>query len=267
MKQPLFLSLLSGICCMGILHAASIPANDPSIVGWATGYQDLVRGPNDISNPGNGNANFGDPADLLGPAGANGADQPVVSLGDGGSVILTFANPITNGSGDDFAVFENGNGGYLELAFVEVSSDGTNFFRFAAISNTQTDTQISTFGTLDPNNITNLAGKDPFGVGTGFDLEELSGQPGLNILAVTHVKVIDVVGSINPAYGTRDSLNNLINDPWTTDFSSGEPGFTGTGGFDLDAIGVIHAIPEPSLMLLCTLGLGFLLRYASRKTI
>lgn len=247
------------------IQAGPVPANDPAIVAWATGYSDLIRGLNDISNPGNGTASFGDPADLIGPSGANGSNQPVVSLGDGGSVVLTFANPITNGAGDDFAVFENGNAGYLELAFVEVSSDGSAFFRFAAVSLTQTDTQIGAFGTMDPDNLTNLAGKYEFGMGTGFDLQELSGQAGLNINAITHVKVIDVVGSLDPTYGTRDSLNNLINDPWPTDFSGGVEGFTSTGGFDLDAVGVIHSIPEPSLLLLCTLGLGILIRYASRK--
>lgn len=246
-------------------QAGPVPANDPSIMAWATGYQELIRGPNDISNPGNGNADFGNPADLIGPSGANGAEQPVVSLGDGGSVVLTFANPITNKTGDDFAVFENGNAGYLELAFVEVSSDGNTFFRFDAVSLTQTDTQIGAFGTMDADNLTNLAGKYEFGMGTGFDLQELSGQAGLNPNAITHVKIIDVVGSLDPAYGTRDSQNNLINDPWTTDFSGGVEGFVGTGGFDLDAVGVIHSIPEPSFFLLCSLGLGLLLRYASFK--
>jgi hypothetical protein len=52
------------------------------------------------------------------------------------------------------------------------------------------------------------------------------------------VRIIDVVGSIDPAFGTRDSLGNLINEPFPTPFSS--------SGFDLDAVGVIHAIPEPA---------------------
>lgn len=260
-----FITLFCLCTGLAVLQAGPIPATDPGIVGWATGYQDLQRGPNDISNPANGNASFGDPADILGPAGADGANQPVVSLGDGGSVILTFAQPITNGSGDDFAVFENGNGGYLELAFVEVSSDGSSFFRFAAVSNTQTDTQIGPFGTMDPDDLTNLAGKYGYGIGTGFDLQELTGQPGLNINAITHVKIIDVVGSINPAYGTRDSLDNLINDPWPTDFSAGAEGFVGTGGFDLDAVAVIHAIPEPSLLVLSLLGLACLCRHVYRN--
>jgi hypothetical protein len=248
------------------LYASPIPASDASIIAWATGYQDLIRGPNDISTPGNGNAAFGDPNDILGPSGANGSDQPVISLGDGGSVVLTFAAPITNGSGDDFAVFENANGEFLELAFVEVSSDGSNFFRFAAISNTQTDTQVGTFGQLNPNDLSNLAGKYSFGIGTGFDLQELAGISGIDINAVTHVKIIDVVGSIDSEYATYDSLGNIVNDPWKTDFSSSDdPNFTSTGGFDLDAVGVINAIPEPSSVVLIFFGIAFLVRHVLRK--
>ena len=38
---------------------------------------------------------------------------------------------------------------------------------------------------------------------------------------VTEVRITDVVGSIDPWYGTRDSLGNLINDPFKTPFASG----------------------------------------------
>jgi hypothetical protein len=44
--------------------------------------------------------------------------------------------------------------------------------------------------------------------------------------------VIDVVGSIQNQYCSRDANNNKINDPWPTGW--------GNGGFDLDAVGVIH---------------------------
>lgn len=63
-------------------------------------------------------------------------------------------------------------------------------------------------------------------------MQELTGIPQLNINSITHVKIIDVVGSINPTYGTHDKNNNIINDPWPTPFNS--------SGFDLDAIGVIN---------------------------
>ena len=87
-------------------------------------------------------ASFGSAASALGPADAYdfGTGLPstspttVVSLGDGGSITLTFAHPLSDGTGPDLAVFENAfNDTFLELAFVEVSSDGANFVRFPAI--------------------------------------------------------------------------------------------------------------------------------------
>ena len=65
-----------------------------------------------------------------------------------------------------------------------------------------------------------------------FDLEELSSQSGLDINKITHVKIIDVVGCIQANYATYDQYQNIINDPWNTPYPS--------GGFDLDAVGVIH---------------------------
>jgi hypothetical protein len=98
----------------------------------------------------------------------------VVSLGDGGSAIVGFEKPIKNGPGFDFAVFENGFiDEFLELAFVEVSSDGVNFFRFKATSNTQTDVQMGPFDyNADATLINNLAGKYRAMYGTPFDLEK-----------------------------------------------------------------------------------------------
>jgi hypothetical protein len=115
-----------------------------------------------------------------------------------GSAILTFQNPISNGTGFDFAIFENSfNDVFLELAFVEVSSDGVNYIRFPATSNTQTTTQIGPFdNTGDATKLNNLSGKYRAQYGTPFDLQELTGNPLLNINAITHIKIIDVVGSI-----------------------------------------------------------------------
>jgi hypothetical protein len=207
--------------------------NDSSVfVGWATGCK-VYRGYIKISDTsfrylGDNKANYGSEGSALGKA-----DEAPVSLGDGGYAIVTFDKPVTNGPGYDFAIFENGlNDSFLELAFVEVSSDGVNFFRFPSVSNTQTTTQVSTFGTLDATKIDNLAGKYRVLFGTPFDLEVLSGVAGLDINRVTQIKIIDVVGCIQPAFATRDSKDNIINDPWPTPFN--------TGGFDLDAVGVLH---------------------------
>jgi hypothetical protein len=208
--------------------STAIYKDSSAFVNWVTSCN-VVRGLQDVSTPTLGLANGGDSSMVIGIAGTNG----VVSLGDGGSAICTFQYPIKNGIGNDFAVFENSfDDTFLELAFVEVSSDGINFVRFPSHSLTDTTLQTNTFGTTDATKINNLAGKYRSSYGTPFDLQELSSNPILNINYITHVKIIDVVGSVNKQYAKRDSYNNMINDPWPTPFPN--------GGFDLDAIGVIH---------------------------
>ena len=243
----------------------AIPFNSSSFQEWASSVVSITRGPQDISNPSSPLASFGSPSNALGMA--DGSSSKIVSLGDGGSLTLGFTTPIANGPGADLAVFENGfnSGGpglaFLELATVSVSSDGVHFFEFPAISLTQTQTQVGGFGPLDASNLNDLAGKYIAGFGTGFDLSELAGvSPFLNVNDVTEVKITDVVGSINPQFGTRDSLGNLINDPFTTPFAS--------GGFDLNGVGVINmasAVPEPSSIALSVIGLAVLAFARSRR--
>jgi len=213
---------------VGQIGTTAIYKDSSVFVAWATNCL-VTRGYQDISNQSLGFTTTGDNTMAIGKAGENG----VISLGDGGSAILTFSKPIKNETGWDFAVFENSfNDDFLELAFVEVSSDGINFFRFPATSYTQNLIQVDGFGTLDATKIDNLAGKYRALYGTPFDLEDLSSQSGLDINKITHVKIIDVVGCIQANYATYDQYQNIINDPWNTPYPS--------GGFDLDAVGVIH---------------------------
>jgi hypothetical protein len=199
-------------------------------VAWASGIE-VQRGFLDLSNPTLGTATFGLDQFALGQAWGDGIT--VVSLGDGGVATLTFPSLIFNGEGPDFAVFENGFAdNYMEFAHVEVSSDGLNFFRFPSISETPLDVQLSNFSFGDCRYVHNLAGKYRQGYGTPFDLEDLSGISGLDINAISHVRLIDVVGSVDSQWGSTDSQGYLINDPFPTPFES--------GGFDLDAVGVIH---------------------------
>ncbi len=244
----------------GVIEPDSIAIayNDPRFVGWATAVSGFARGYLDKAQPGLGLVTYGAPADALGRADAGNDSLPVVSLGDAGSITLTFAQPITNGPGFDLAVFENGiidnnsGRGFIELAVVEVSSDGVNFTRFPSISLTPTASQVTAFGTLDLTDLRNLAGKYEAGYGTPFDLAELAGKPLLDITRITHVRVVDVVGSISAAFGTLDSAGRLINDPYTTLFE--------TGGFDLDAVGVLHQVPEPSAAVLLAVGAAACMR-------
>jgi len=216
----------------GITGNDAIPLASPLITRWATGCT-IQRGLQQISDPTLGYAQAGDST-----AGTGIADNSIISLGDSGIAILTFARPIVNGPGADFAVFENGfanpqnaEEAYLELAFVEVSSDGINYVRFPASSMTQESTQIDGVGTyMNARTIHNLAGKYIGRFGTPFDLQELAGKPGLDINAVTHVRIVDAIGSIG-AYGTLDATGRKINDPYPTPFP--------TGGFDLDAVAVM----------------------------
>lgn len=198
------------------------------IVGWASSCT-VQLGWQDASNTSLGYAAAGDSSMATGPAGTNGT----VSLGDGGCAIVTFNFPIYNGPGFDFCVFENAfDDLFLELASVEVSSDGVNYFRFPVTSYTQDSVQTSSFGYTDATKIDNLAGKYRVNYGTPFDLELLANIPGLNVNAITHIKICDVVGSINSTYATYDQYGNIVNDPWPTPFPS--------SGFDLDAVGAIH---------------------------
>lgn len=228
--------LLISNCCFsqsfeplpGENGSIAIHKDSSLFIDWAENVV-INRGPMYIENISLGNADFGLESDGIGIA-----DGIVVSLGDGGTAVTTFTNLVLNGPGYDFAIFENGyTDDYLELAFVEVSSDGLNYFRFDAVSETSTDIQKGNADFIDCRFVNNLAGKYRVNYGTPFDLEELSGIPELDINAISHIKLIDVVGSINPLYGSFDSEGTIVNDPYPTPFSS--------SGFDLDAIGIIHS--------------------------
>lgn len=213
---------------IGQIGTTGIYKDSTIFQAWAT-HCELQRGWQNILDTTLGFASVGDTSSATDKAGVNG----LVSLGDGGIATLSFNGFIYDDVGADFAVFENSfDGLFLELAFVEVSSDGVNFFRFNAVSLTPTTTQVGTFSLLDATNLNNLAGKYKANYGTPFDLSELAGIPGLDISKITHVRIVDVVGSINPLFGSYDSQSNAINDPFPTPFPS--------GGFDLDAVGVIH---------------------------
>lgn len=215
----------------GLSGTTAIHKDSSVFVGWATNCI-TSRGPQDIAVPGSPLVTLGDDYMATDKSGVNGT----VSLGDGGEAILTFNTPITDEPGWDFAVFENSfDGQFLELAFVEVSSDGINYFRFPATSEVQDTLQTDVFGNTDPTGINNLAGKYKVQYGTPFDLNELNGIFGLDIDQITHVKVIDVIGTIDENYATIDQHGQKINDPYPTDFNA--------GGFDLDAVGVIHQKP------------------------
>lgn len=211
----------------------AIDGHSSSIVAWATGVS-MVRGLDDIAVPDGPHVIYGSESDAVGPI--DFTTTTAVSLGDGGSATVTFAHPIRNGEGPDFAVFENSfNDYFLELGFVEVSTDGERFVRFPATSLTQTETQV--VSEVDPTFINNLAGKYRVGYGTPFDLEELRDSTGINIDSIVYVRIVDVVGSINPQYATYDAYGHIVNDPYPT---SDPTGNWRSGGFDLTGVAVMY---------------------------
>ncbi|MEZ4333392.1 MAG: PEP-CTERM sorting domain-containing protein [Myxococcota bacterium] len=239
------------------------PFDDPgiepaAITAWADAVVELVRGSLDVASPELGVASFGDPALTLGPV--NGDVYDVVSLGDGGAITLGFAEGIGDGPGVDFAVFENGffapGGLFGELAFVEVSSNGVDFARFE--SESVQAYPVEGYEPIEPTDYDGLAGRHPLGLGTGFDLATLATHPlvdtgRLDLATIQQVRVVDVVGDGS----TRDAFDAPIFDPYPTAFAA--------GGFDLDAIGVVHPAPEPEALAALVAGLGGVVSFARRR--
>jgi hypothetical protein len=258
---PFLLALLSGLLVAtgGLAGPFNGPGHDPATISvWASEVDDFEVGPRDIDNPELGPASFGLPEATLGPPSPDGLD--VYSLGDGGFVTLYFENGIGNGAGDDFAVYENGfyspGGLFAEFAFVEVSSNGVDFARFPSTS-LQTEI-VEDFDPVDPSDFDNLAGDQPVGLGTGFDLTDLMTHPlvdaaVLDLTDVRFVRLVDVIGDGT----TFDEQGQAIFDPYPTPFDS--------GGFDAEAVGVIHTAPEPGILATLPAGLGALLVLARAR--
>jgi hypothetical protein len=236
MRKKIFLILLIGSFfpassqydpAAGQPGSKAISKDSSIFVSWADTCF-VQRGLQNALDSSGALASHGKSEDAIGKA-----DGTVVSLGDGGHALLKFNIPVVDGPGPDFAVFENAfTDNFLELAFVEVSSDGQRFVRFPSVSLTDTTIQKGAFDPLDPTKIHNLAGKHRLFFGTPFDLAELADSQGLDLMNIQYIRIVDVVGSLNDKLARFDSRGVKINDPFPTDFES--------SGFDLDAIGVIH---------------------------
>ena len=229
-RLPRVGAILVGVTAPGL--CAQLPADydrdrdgwhaaDPAIVAWATLATRYNPGPE--VNP-----EFRDATQALGPAESPGGSVfNIISLGRGGSIELGFDAPIRNGEGPDFLVFENSIiDGFLELAWVEVSSNGQFFVRLPHAS--RIPGPVGAFANImDNREFDGLAGAFPLGYGTPFDLESVRGVPGLDVERVIAVRVVDIVGDGS----ATDPAGNIIYDPFPT---------VGSAGFDLDAVGVIH---------------------------
>ena len=222
---------------VGFEGSIAIHKDDLSITNWATNVT-ITRGYKDIANQAGGFVTFGEAVNAIGNT------PNIVSLGDGGQAVLSFDSVIINGNGFDFVVFENAffeeegsETAFLELAFVEVSTDGVEYVRFPSVTEIPSDIQIGGFEYMNARYVGNFAGKYIHPYGTPFDLDdllELVNGTTVNLDNINYIKLIDVVGTINPTYATHDSLDNIVNDPYPTNFIS--------GGFDLDGIGIINSV-------------------------
>ena len=256
---------------------------NPIFSGWATGYMDYQptsgvdtgwKTPGETLGPATGN--IGDIA-TLGDLSQTQIDQGASP----GRITLTFGlsgqpgdEPIRDVNGLDFAVFENGvpaadyevQAGlvhgevFAELAYVEVSSSDPNFFiRFSSVS--LTPEPIWSYGTVDITNIYNLAGISPNGdgpfgeiicTGTPFDLSELSSHPfvldgTIDLNNIRYVRIVDIPGTGE----FFDEPNDLINPDTGSNYQSSHPVYDphetfGSGGFDLEAIGVLNEQNKPA---------------------
>jgi hypothetical protein len=209
----------------GLTGSTAISKDDSRFVDWATHVQAISYGANVT-------AAWQTPDKALGPATDDTTD--VVSLGEGGTIAVGFDATLVDGPGYDFAVFENGFAdNYLELAFVEVSSDGTSYVRFDTAS--LDDAPVGAYGTLDTRQLEGFAGKYRVGFGTPFDLAWLKTRPEVvagtvDLSHITSVRIVDIIGDGR----TRDSLGHVVYDPYPT---------TGSAGFDLEAVGLLNVAP------------------------
>lgn len=267
-RLGILLSLLLAVTCIhhpalagpyapaaGQAGSTAIHMDDSAFIGWATGWKNYIVGTYVDSQ-------WQDPNMALGKAVGTSVD--IACLGRGGQITMVFDTPISDGEGWDFAVFENSfSDTFLELAYIEVSSDGENYYRFDNIS--LTSSVVGGFGSVDPSNVTGFAGKYRQGYGTPFDLDYLHylydpdnpngylDVSGLDFNNVRYARLLDILGD-----GTcLDTFGNVIYDPYPT---------TGSAGFDLDAVGVINqGQPVPLPGALCLLGSGLLTLVGFRR--
>lgn len=220
---------------------------NPAFAGWA---QDVIA-----YLPALGvSPQWTNAANALGPVTGN--NGSIVALGEAttgnspGSITLRMGLPIADKDGPDFVVYENGFGSstggvYAELAYVEVSSDGTNFIRFPSVSLTAAPVPLSA-GVIDPRHVFNLAGKhvNAYGKswGTPFDLAALACHPDVqaglvNLTHISYVRIVDIPGD-----GSHlDGIGNSIYDVYPTVASNFFGQGLAAGGFDLEAVGVLNS--------------------------
>ena len=229
MRKLLLFSFLITIANAGDFDPAAgqpgslaIPLDDSRIRSWANGIHDYQPG-DDVDEV------WQTPQNALGPASGDPFD--ILCLGRGGSITFSWAAPLFNGPGPDIAIFENSfSDRFLELAHVEVSSDGENCERSADQPNSVTRREFRDHRTHQCQRPAGSTGN----VWDWFNFADLPQHPHVDRDAIRFIRIVDVVG-----IGTDlDSLGNPIYDPYPT---------FGSAGFDLDGLAVLS--PPPLTLL------------------
>ena len=269
-RRGLAAALLAGLAAAAVRAGpyggadSGVAWNDPAIAGWATEVLSVER-------PDSASGGFArdDARQAVPPAGAvlgepavfdlDATDAHVLSLGNGGSIVLAFRHPLRDGPGADFAVFENGftdetawegtsrEGSaasyvFAELAAVEVATT-TNAWARLPSSYLGTEPlyslsylEANRFASQDPTQVDGLAGKTDLSHGVAFDLAALRRDPlvlsgAVDLRFINYIRLVDVVGNGS----VRDSAGNPICDPYYN-FQTGYPNpapAASTDGFDL----------------------------------
>jgi hypothetical protein len=198
--------------------------------------------PGNVLGPPHGNAN---------PATPNFSEQDLLSLGDGGHIVLRFVTTrVIDLPGPDISVFENPlqpsgqpNQSFSETAIVSVSDDGTSWttFPFDFIPPPPGGSLLDKanyvgFAGVNPVFSSPTNGNSPFDPAvSGGDFFDLA-QIGLS--SARYIRIQDT-GTTGPTQ-TIDMNGDIVDDPGKH-FQ-----FQGAVGFDLDAVAAIHSEPTPS---------------------
>jgi hypothetical protein len=205
--------------CVLACSSASSPSDpssggDPHAARYVTSVVSFTPG------PGGGNGSDRLPVVVEGPPQGGGCcagSTDVLSLGDGGEVVVAFDVEIVDGPGADFLVFENPflvtpsnpSTVFSELGEVSVSDDGVTWSTFPCTATTYPFGTCAGWHTVNatPNDLVDPSDVSKAG-GDPFDLADLG---------VPRAKYVRI----------RDA-------------HSKRPACCGTAGFDLDAVAVLH---------------------------
>ena len=235
MHSSCYVSLALRPLAVAVAFVAATGLAVPGSSRAADPYVDRVRS----FVPGQG-AGFGQasmPAIVLGAPEGTGALEgalDVVSLGEGGSIILAFRNNLVfDGPGDDLVIFENAfhSGSvqgpvFEELAFVEASADGKHFVAWP----------------WDLESGQGMAGRQPVYANSSNSIDPLSPEGGGDRFDLADI------GLAFARYVRITDAGSLADDPGNH-LPSGDK-----GGFDLDAVAAINSSKPAKVVGIVTRG-------------